>query len=521
MAGDINIDLLGPNKPTTSQYQDILSSLNLNQHVHKPTRTTDKTSTLIDHIISNLSERISHTDVPPCPLVSDHDAVYATINIKVTRFQTRHKFVRNLKSFDESSFVDDFKTLLFAASFGVRNLKSFDESSFVDDFKTLPFAASFGVSDPDEELEILSSLIKECIVRHAPLKLTKVTRPPAPWLKDPAIAELKEQRDRLRSAARARKNNKETWEKFRAVRNRLKELIKSTKRNFMERMLSSKKSKEVWTVIHRILHPSPQRITMQPDKLNNFFASTAERTIGINADHVDDYASIIKFIQSLPANIENGFQIRTVTLKEVVHELRNIRSDCSTGPDNIPAKMIKMVADYLGSPLTDVINTCIKNLYFPSAWKLARICAIPKGNQIKSEKDFRPISILPVLSKVYERLIFHQLSVFIDKNYVLNSNISAYRKGQSTTTVLQAIRDDIVKAMKRSEVTMMLLAGFSKAFDTICFRNLITKMSKLGFSRDFLIWTLNYVMHRKQFVQIDDTCSEVNPFPSKGFPIEE
>ena len=350
-----------------------------------------------------------------------------------------------------------------------------------------PFAASFGVSDPDEKLEILSSLIKECIDRHVPLKLTKVTRPPAPWLKDPAIAELKEQRDRLRSAARASNNNKETWEKFRAARNRLKELIKSTKRNFMERMLSSKKSKEVWKVIHRILHPSPQRITMQPDKLNSFFAFTAERTIGINAHHVDDYASIINLIQSLPANVDNGFQIRTVTLKEVIHELRNIRSDCSTGPDNIPANMIKMIADYLGSPLTDVINTCIKNLHFPSAWKLARICAIPKGNQIKSEKDLRPISILPVLSKVYERLIFRQLSDFIDKNNFLNSNISAYRKGQSTTNVLQAIRDDMVKAMKRSEVTMMILADFSKAFDTICFRNLIIKMSKIGFSRDFLI----------------------------------
>ena len=180
--------------------------------------------------------------------------------------------------------------------------------------------------------------------------------------------------------------------------------------------------------------------------------------------------------------------------------------------------MIKMVADYLGSPLTDVINICIKNLYFPSAWKLMRICAIPKGNQIKSEKDLRPISILPVLSKVYERLIFRQLSDFIDRNNVLNSNISAYRNGQSTTTVLQAIRDDIVKTVKCSEVTMMILADFSKAFDTIFVRNLITKMSKLGFSRGFLIWTLNYVMHRKQFVQIDDTCSEVKNVNSRGSP---
>ena len=63
-----------------------------------------------------------------------------------------------------------------------------------------------------------------------------------------------------------------------------------------------------------------------------------------------------------------------------------------------------------------------------------------------------------------------------------NSNISAYRNwGQSTTTVLQAIRDDVIKAMKFSEVTMMILADFSKAFDTICFRNLITKMIKNRF----------------------------------------
>ena len=112
-----------------------------------------------------------HTDVLPSPLVSNHDATYATINIKVTRFQTRHKFIRNLKNFDESSFIDDFQTL--------------------------PFAASFGVSDPDEKLKILSSLIKECINRHAPLKLTKVTHPLTQWLKDSAIAELKEQGDCL------------------------------------------------------------------------------------------------------------------------------------------------------------------------------------------------------------------------------------------------------------------------------------------------------------------------------------
>ena len=79
-------------------------------------------------------------------------------------------------------------------------------------------------------------------------------------------------------------------------------------------MLSSKKP-EKKCVIHRFLHPSSQRIAMQPDKLNNFFASTAERTIGINAHHVDEYASIINLIQSFPANFDEGFQIRTILLR--------------------------------------------------------------------------------------------------------------------------------------------------------------------------------------------------------------
>ena len=168
-----------------------------------------------------------------------------------------------------------------------------------------------------------------------------------------------------------------------------------------------------------------------------------------------------------------------------------------------------MVAEYLGSPLTDVINTCIADRHFPSVWKTARICAIPKGNHVSSEKDLRPISILPVLSKVYERLIFRQLADFIDKNKLLSNNIAAYRKGQSTTTVLQTIRDDIIKAMKRGEVTIMVLADFSKAFHTLCFKNLIMKMSKVGFSKDFLTWTLSFVSNCQQFFQIDRNCSEV------------
>ena len=121
----------------------------------------------------------------------------------------------------------------------------------------------------------------------------------------------------------------------------------------------------------------------------------------------------------------------------------------------------------------------------------------------------RPISILPVMSKVYERLTFRQMNDFIEEHLIINSNISAYRKGQSIITVLQAILDDVIKAMRHGEITMMVLADFSKAFDTVQFSNLIMKMSKLGFSKQFLKWTLSYVTDRRQFLQIDDKLSNM------------
>ena len=366
----------------------------------------------------------------------------------------------------------------------------------------------YGISDPEDKLHIMNSLIKECIDRHAPLKRTKITRPSAPWLKDPDIVKAKAKRDLLQKNAPKDKNDDE-WQKFRDVKNRLKQSIKKAKREFTKKLLSSKKSKDVWKVIHRILHPNPKRLTIDPDKLNEYFSSTAERTVGLKPTEEEQHSKIEETIANLPIDNDTTFDIRPVCYGEVLNELHSLRSDCSTGPDDIPAKLLKLVAEYVTSPLTNIINSLLVNRQFPSAWKVACICAIPQGNEVWSEQDLRPISILPVMSKVYERLIFRQINAFIEEHLIINSNIPAYRKGQSIITVRQAIRDDVIKATRRGEVTIMVLADFAKAFATIQFSNLIIKMSKLGFSKQFLKWTLSFVTDRRTFFQIDDTISNM------------
>ena len=93
----------------------------------------------------------------------------------------------------------------------------------------------------------------------------------------------------------------------------------------------------------------------------------------------------------------------------------------------------------------------------------------PKVDNPKQNADYRPVSVLPTLSKVFERLTLKQLVHYIDEQSLLLPSISGFRKGQYITTVLLGIRDDLIRAMKRGEVTMMVMADYLKAFDTVRF----------------------------------------------------
>ena len=155
---DLNVDLQRPDIHATKRYSDILKTMSLQQLVSKPTRTTQHSSTLIDHIITNIPNQVTHTDIISSLMISDLDARYVCINVRITRFDPRYKFIRNEKNFNADAFIEDFERL--------------------------PLSIVYSTEDPDMQVDLLSSLIRECIDRHAPLKHTKLTRPPTPWMKD-------------------------------------------------------------------------------------------------------------------------------------------------------------------------------------------------------------------------------------------------------------------------------------------------------------------------------------------------
>ena len=116
-----------------------------------------------------------------------------------------------------------------------------------------------------------------------------------------------------------------------------------------------------------------------------------------------------------------------------------------------------------------------------------------------------------MFSKVYERLIAKKLYTFLERSCTLKDTMAGFRKSHSTNTLLLKIRDDILRAMSKGELTLSVYSDYSKAFDTVQHHTIIQKLHKIGFSASALKWFISYLGNRSQYVQVNDSKSATKP----------
>ena len=178
--------------------------------------------------------------------------------------------------------------------------------------------------------------------------------------------------------------------------------MKENKAYSLRQALSDKQPTKVWNTVDRILNKQHNRIKLHPSDLNTHFTTLASRLI--HKDNELHYFT--EFFNTISEETElETFKIKHTNYNEVRKIILGIKNDCSTDDDGIPIRYMKPVVDDITSPLVNIINNCIDKNVFPTAWKIARVCPIPKIDNPIDVTKYIPISVLCILSKVFERII--------------------------------------------------------------------------------------------------------------------
>ena len=184
-------------------------------------------------------------------------------------------------------------------------------------------------------------------------------------------------------------------------------------------------------------------------------------------------------------------------------EVRNIvflLKNSSPGWDDISAKVIKNSFDLYIQPLTHILNMSLTQGVVPNELKLAKVIPLFKSGDKQLIKNYRPVSILPVFSKIFERISYNRLYSFITQNNLLYKYQFGFKKHYGTNSALILLIDKIMNSLNNGDIVLGLFLDFSKAFDCVNHEILIRKMSKYGIRGLCLDWFIDYLSQRKQYV---------------------
>ena len=352
----------------------------------------------------------------------------------------------------------------------------------------------------------------------APVKTFQVRSNFSPWLSETTKELMKERNNYQRIASETKKP--EDWLKYKLLRNKINNRLKSEKINWQKYKLencdndSAKLWKNVlgwlnWTssgAPSQLLHDG--KIETKPSKLanvmNNFFVQKV-KTIqnNLSPPKFDPISTVRKLMQ----NKNCQFNLQAVHPDDILKIISNLKNSKSSGVDYIDTSIIKLAKSEILPAITHIVNLSIKHSVFPSFWKTAKVIPILKKGDPCEPKNYRPVAILPILSKILEKIISQQIIQYLNENDLFHPNHHGFRANHNTTTALIQMYDTWVESVEKGELVGVCMLDMSAAFDVVDHRILLNKMKVYGFDNTAISWVTSYLSDRQQCVYIDGCLS--------------
>ena len=481
--GDFNVDLLSSDSADSRNFNVLLNDLNLTQLVREPTHPHPVPS-LLDLAITSASVENVHVCVLP-HLIADHYPIV----IKPSAPKRRHP----------------------PTTIRSRPWHRVDWNAFSLDILNADWDSFYAATDVNTKVSHFMRVWNSVAGVHCPVVSRTVRRPDCPWLRDSAVREVMEERDAARRVWAVSRSvaDRQTYRKLRnqakqlltrARRTHLTELLRGDQKRFWARLkqfgadLSSRNSAPA---------TSPDEARLSPDLLNEHFAAVGAR-VAAEATQSACQAGVPSAGPRPYRVPASAFTPHCVTLPELSTVIRRLSASAAVGVDDLPISAVKSCLPVIAPHILHLINTSISTLTFPDAWKVAIVTPIHKSGDPLIPGNFRPISILPALSKILEKVVCSQLSSYLITNHILSPSQYAYRPSHSTEDAVLDIVEWAARSVDVGEVMSLTSIDLSKAFDSIDHQLLLNKLGWYGISSP---WFSSYLSGRSQLVRGGTTAA--------------
>ena len=368
----------------------------------------------------------------------------------------------------------------------------------------------------EDSLDTFNLLLNEVLDNHAPIRNIKVRNRPCPFITE-EIRSLMKIRDKWRKLAR-KTNDPLHWSGYKTRKWEVKRELSLAGREFVADQIKNNPNNArcLWKTIRSCIpNKSACRRSFTKDDIlvanefNTFFSSIGQTTI----EKVKSLADECKygltksiFTPRICAESEQ-FLLQTVESKQVHDIINSMPTNKSPGIDKISMRVIKDSLPAILPTITSIFNASLTSGVLPSARKMAKITPIPKEGDHEQANNNRPISLLPMLSKVCEKVVLNQVVSYLDINKRLSTEQSGNKKYHSTETSLIETTDTFLHAIDKKEVTAVVLLDMSKAFDRLDHKILMLTLQDVGMSPGTLNWFSSYLSNRQQVVRINSALS--------------
>ena len=355
------------------------------------------------------------------------------------------------------------------------------------------------------------------IDKIAPFRSVRLRSDTQPWMTTDILGGIKK-RNVLFSKVKRNRGNSELYREYCTQRNLVQRMIKDAKASYFNRSIieCGNDSSKMWRQFRSLGYKSRETeggIVLEDNGdlhfnpadtaniFNKFYSSVASSLV----DKLPSPSGLFGLDFCHNFYRKKGifgpcFSLSPVSRRFVHNQLATLKADKSTGLDGISPRLLRDGAAVLADPITHIINLSLSSEIVPTGFKHARVRPLYKKGSRQDPGNYRPVSILPVLSKLLERAVNDQLCSFLSKKKLLYDFQSGFRKGFSTDTCLLNLTDYIKSQSSKGNFTGMVLIDLQKAFDCVDHNLLLSKLKAMGIGS--VDWFRSYLNDRSQCTQV-------------------